>query len=279
MLGLVLTIAGCSALELAMVELNWFNVAVGYAPALQRLHDVDALYLAIGIVGATVMPHNLYLHSSVVQTRSTDTGMAAKREAMRFGTMDAIVSLSLALLVNAWIMILAASAFHGTGHTNGAEIEDAYHLVNPIVGGSRAAFLFGIALLASGQSSTFTGTIAGQIVMEGFIDFKISCWKRRLITRMLALVPAFIGLAWYGASGVGKILVLNQVVLSFQLPFVIWPLVQFTSDRELMGDFANGSAMKTVAWPVCAVISAAMSGLCSHHCRELRPSSLNEIGE
>ncbi|MES1163839.1 MAG: Nramp family divalent metal transporter, partial [Rhizobacter sp.] len=202
-LGLVLTIAGCFAIELAMVEPNWLDVAIGFVPTLQRLHEVDALYLAIGIVGATVMPNNLYLHSSVVQTRRVAPGDAAKREAIRFGTLDAVVSLSLALLVNAAIMILAASAFHGTGHAEVTEIEDAYHLLDPIVGGSLAAMLFGVALLASGQSSTFTGTIAGQIVMEGFLNLKIPCWQRRLITRALALIPAFAGVAWFGDGGVG----------------------------------------------------------------------------
>ncbi len=256
-LGLVLTIAVCFAVELAMVEPNWLGVAIGFVPALQRLHDVDALYLAIGIVGATVMPHNLYLHSSVVQTRQVAPGEAATREAIRFGTLDAVVSLTLALLVNAAIMILAASAFHGTGHADVTEIEDAYHLLDPIVGGSLAALLFGVALLASGQSSTFTGTIAGQIVMEGFLNLKIPCWQRRLLTRAMALVPAFIGVAWFGAGGVGKMLVLSQVVLSFQLPFAIWPLVQFTSDRTLMGPFANGPLMKAVAWTLFGGISVA----------------------
>ena len=256
-LGLVLTISACFAIELAMVQPNWFEVAIGFVPTLQRLHDMDALYLAIGIIGATVMPHNLYLHSSVVQTRRVAPFDAALREALRFGTLDAVVSLSFALLVNAAIMILAASAFHGTGHQNVTEIDDAYRLLDPIVGGSFAALVFGIALLASGQSSTFTGTIAGQIVMEGFLDLKIPCWQRRLITRGLALVPAFIGVAWYGDGGVGKMLVLSQVVLSFQLPFAIWPLVQFTSDRRLMGRFANGSVMKAVAWSLFGAISTA----------------------
>ena len=256
-LGLVLTISACFAIELAMVQPNWFEVAIGFVPTLQRLHDVDALYLAIGIIGATVMPHNLYLHSSVVQTRRVEPFDAALREALRFGTLDAVVSLSFALLVNAAIMILAASAFHGTGHQNVTEIDDAYRLLDPIVGGSFAALVFGIALLASGQSSTFTGTIAGQIVMEGFLYLKIPCWQRRLITRGLALVPAFIGVAWYGDGGVGKMLVLSQVVLSFQLPFAIWPLVQFTSDRRLMGRFANGSVMKAVAWSLFGAISTA----------------------
>jgi manganese transport protein len=256
-LGLVLTIAGCFAIELVMVQPTWFGVAIGFVPTLERLHDVDALYLAIGIVGATVMPHNLYLHSSVVQTRWIAPNDAGRREAIRFGTLDAVISLSLALLVNAAIMILAASAFHGTGHQNVTEIEDAYHLLDPIVGGSVAALLFGIALLASGQSSTFTGTIAGQIIMEGFLDLKIPCWQRRLLTRALALGPAFMGVAWFGDGGVGKMLVLSQVVLSFQLPFAIWPLVKFTSDRQLMGAFANGPVMKVVAWSLFAAISAA----------------------
>ncbi|HEY4067301.1 MAG TPA: Nramp family divalent metal transporter [Burkholderiaceae bacterium] len=256
-LGLVLTIAACFAVELAMVGPNWLDVAIGFVPTLRRLHDVDTLYLAIGIVGATVMPHNLYLHSSVVQTRRVAAGDAATREAIRFGTLDAVVSLTLALLVNAAILILAASAFHGTGHADVTEIEDAYHLLDPIVGGSFAALLFGVALLASGQSSTFTGTIAGQIVMEGFLNLKIPCWQRRLLTRAMALVPAFAGVAWFGEGGVGKMLVLSQVVLSFQLPFAIWPLLQFTSDRRLMGAFANGPVMKIVAWTLFAGISAA----------------------
>ncbi len=256
-LGLVLTIAGCFAVELAMAQPNWLGIAMGFVPSIERLRDVDALYLAIGIVGATVMPHNLYLHSSIVQTRWVAPNDAALREAVRFATLDAVVSLSLALLINAAIMILAASAFHDTGHVGVTEIEDAYHLLDPILGGTLAALLFGVALLASGQSSTFTGTIAGQIVMEGFLDLKIPCWQRRLITRGLALVPAFVGVAWFGNGGVGKMLVLSQVVLSFQLPFAIWPLVVFTSDRKLMGDFANGPAMKIGAWVLFGLISAA----------------------
>jgi manganese transport protein len=260
-LGLVLTIAGCFALELALAQPNWFGVAMGFVPSLKRLHEVDALYLAIGIVGATVMPHNLYLHSSIVQTRWVAPDETARREAIRFGTLDAVISLSLALLVNAAIMILAATAFHDTGHRGVTEIEDAYHLLDPILGGSAAGLLFGIALLASGQSSTLTGTIAGQIVMEGFLDLKLPCWQRRLITRGLALVPAFIGVAWFGQGGVGKMLVLSQVVLSFQLPFAIWPLVVFTSDRKLMGSFANSAATRVIAWALFGAISAANAWL------------------
>jgi manganese transport protein len=165
--------------------------------------------------------------------------------------------LSLALLVNAAIMVLAARAFNSSGHREVSDIGDAYRLIEPIVGSAFAATLFGIALLASGQSSTFTGTIAGQIIMEGFLDLKIPCWQRRLITRGLALVPAFIGVWWFGESGVGKMLVLSQVVLSFQLPFAIWPLIRFTSDRRLMGGFANGPVMKVTAWGLFGVISVA----------------------
>ncbi|MBB1604281.1 Nramp family divalent metal transporter [Variovorax sp. UMC13] len=256
-LALVLTIAGCFAVELAISQPNWFGVAMGFGPSLARLQQPGALYLAIGIVGATVMPHNLYLHSSIVQTRLLDHTEAARREALRFCTLDAVVSLSLALLVNAAIMVLAASAFHASGHHEVADIEDAYHLIEPLVGSALAATLFGIALLASGQSSTFTGTIAGQIIMEGFLDLKIPCWQRRLITRALALVPAYLGVRWFGDGGIGKMLVLSQVVLSFQLPFAIWPLVRFTSDRALMGEHANGPVMKASAWTLFAVISVA----------------------
>jgi manganese transport protein len=203
------------------------------------------------------MPHNLYLHSSIVQTRLVADSDAARREAVRFCTFDAVFSLSLALLVNAAIMVLAASAFHSTGHVEVTEIDDAYRLIEPIVGSAFAATLFGIALLASGQSSTFTGTIAGQIIMEGFLDLKIPCWQRRLITRGLALGPAFLGVWWFGDGGVGKMLVLSQVVLSFQLPFAMWPLIRFTSSRALMGGFANGTLVKLLAWGLFGVISAA----------------------
>ncbi|CAN5571522.1 Nramp family divalent metal transporter [soil metagenome] len=256
-LGLVATIAGCFVVELAMSQPNWFGVAMGFVPSLERLQQPGALYLAIGVVGATVMPHNLYLHSSIVQTRLVVDSDEGRSEAVRFCTWDAIVSLSLALLVNAAIMVLAASAFNATGHREVSDIEDAYHLIEPIVGSAFAASLFGIALLASGQSSTFTGTIAGQIVMEGFLDLKIPCWQRRLITRALALVPAFVGVWWLGDGAIGKMLVLSQVVLSFQLPFAMWPLIRLTGDRALMGGYANGPFLKVTAWGLFGVISAA----------------------
>ena len=256
-LGLVVTIAVCFAVELAMVRPNWLGVAIGFLPVLERLREPNALYLAIGIVGATVMPHNLYLHSSIVRTRLTARTPAGVRQAIRFGTLDTVVSLSIALLVNAAILILAASAFHGTGHSDMADIGDAYHLLDPAVGSTVAALLFGIALLASGQSSTLTGTIAGQIIMEGFLDLRIPAWQRRLLTRALALLPAFAGVWWFGDAGVGKLLVLSQVVLSFQLPFAVWPLLRFTGDRALMGVHANGPVVKTVAWTLFGVIGLA----------------------
>jgi len=256
-LGLVLTIAGCFVVELALSQPVWADVAIGFIPSLQRLQQPGALYLAIGIVGATVMPHNLYLHTSIVQTRHIEPTDAGRREALRWCTLDALVALSLAMLVNAAILILAASAFNTAGHREVTDIADAYHLIEPVVGSALAASLFAIALLASGQSSTFTGTIAGQIVMEGFLDLKIPCWQRRVLTRGLALVPAFIGVWWLGDAAIGKMLVLSQVVLSFQLPFAIWPLVRFTSSRTLMGKYANGPVLKLCAWGVFGVVSVA----------------------
>ena len=256
-LGLVATIAGCFAIELAMSQPNWFNVAMGLVPSLERLRQPGALYLAIGIVGATVMPHNLYLHSSIVQTRRVSDTDSGRSEAVKLATIDAVVSLTLALFVNAAIMILAASAFHGNGYREVADIADAHKLLAPIVGSALAATLFAVALLASGQSSTFTGTIAGQIIMDGFLDLKIPCWQRRLLTRGLALGPAFLGVWWFGDGGIGKMLVLSQVVLSFQLPFAMWPLIRLTSSTKLMGRLANGPLVKLAAWSLFGVISTA----------------------
>jgi manganese transport protein len=256
-LGLVMTISVCFAIELALVGPDWRAVAAGFVPHLGALRDPHALYVAIGILGATVMPHNLYLHSSIVQTRRTGDGAAGTADALRLSTADTVASLSLALVVNAAILVLAAGAFHTTGHTGVTGIQDAYHLLDPIVGSGVAAILFGIALLASGQSSTFTGTIAGQVIMEGFLELKIPCWQRRLITRGLALVPALAGVLWLGDAGVGTLLVASQVVLSLQLPFAIWPLVRLTGDRTVMGEFANGPVLKLVAWGLFGAISVA----------------------
>ena len=256
-LGLVVTISVCFAIELALVGPDWHAVAAGFVPRIDALRDPHALYIAIGILGATVMPHNLYLHSSIVQTRQVARDDASRSNAVRMSTIDTVGSLLLALLVNAAILTLAARAFHGTGHAGVTEIQDAYHLLDPIVGTGVASILFGVALLASGQSSTFTGTIAGQVMMEGFLDLKIPCWQRRVITRGLALVPALCGVLWLGDAGVGTLLVGSQVVLSLQLPFAIWPLVRLTSDRAVMGVFANGPWLKVSAWFLFAVITVA----------------------
>jgi manganese transport protein len=256
-LGLILTIAACFAVELALMGPDWAAIARGFIPSTEPLRDPRALYLAIGILGATVMPHNLYLHSSIVQTRATGRDDASRRRAMRLSTLDTVVSLMLALLVNAAILTLAAGAFHGSGHTEVTEIQDAYHLLDPVVGSHIASLLFGIALLAAGQSSTFTGTIAGQVIMEGFLDLKIPCWQRRLITRALALVPALGGVWWLGDGGIGTLIVASQVVLSLQLPFAIWPLLRLTDDKRVMGSFANGPVLKASGWMLFVLISAA----------------------
>jgi manganese transport protein len=256
-LGLVITISLCFAIELFLVGPDWHAVAAGFVPHVQALRDPHALYIAIGILGATVMPHNLYLHSSIVQSREVGRDDASRASALRLSTLDTIVSLSLALLVNAAILTLAARAFHGTGHAGVTDIQDAYHLLDPIVGTGAAGLLFGVALLASGQSSTFTGTIAGQVIMESFINLKIPCWQRRVITRGLALIPALCGVLWLGDDAVGKLLVGSQVVLSLQLPFAIWPLIRFTSDTRMMGRFANGPVLKASAWALFAVITGA----------------------
>ena len=212
------------------------------------------LYIAIGIIGATVMPHNLYLHSSIVQTRAYDRTETGKREAIRFATIDSTVALMFALFINAAILILAAAAFHTAGRTDVAEIQDAYQLLAPMLGVGIASTLFAVALLASGQNSTLTATLAGQIVMEGFLSIRLRPWLRRLITRGIAIVPTVIVTAMYGESGTAHLLVLSQVVLSLQLPFAVVPLVAFTSDRAKMGAFANPAWLKWTAWLVSAII-------------------------
>ncbi|WP_431104642.1 Nramp family divalent metal transporter [Roseateles noduli] len=260
-LGLVMTIAVCYAVQLLLIGPDWAAVARGFVPNGVAVQDPKALLLAIGILGATVMPHNLYLHSSIVQTRRVGSTASAKRDAIKLSTIDTLVSLTLALMVNAAILILAATAFHAHGHTEVTEIQDAYHLLDPLVGGSIASVLFGVALLAAGQSSTFTGTIAGQVLMEGFLRLKIPCWQRRLATRFLALVPAFIGLWWFGEAAVGQLLVASQVVLSLQLPFAMWPLIRLTGDRAVMGEFANGPVVRVLSWGLFALVTGANAAL------------------
>ena len=257
MLALVMTIVGCFFVELVLIKPYWPDVFEGFKPSLSAISDAAPLYIAIGIIGATVMPHNLYLHSSIVQTRLTGSDYASKLDAIRLSRIDTIGSLALALLVNAAILILAAAAFHQTGNSDVVEIQDAYRMLDPLVGGAMASILFGVALLASGQSSTFTGTIAGQVIMEGYLDLKIPCWQRRLITRGLALVPAFLGVWLMGDDAVGKLLILSQVVLSLQLPFALYPLIRMTSDKRLMGPFANRLPTRLLAWFLFAVISCA----------------------
>jgi len=257
MLALVMTIVACFFVELVLIKPYWPDVFDGFKPSLSAISDAAPLYIAIGIIGATVMPHNLYLHSSIVQTRLTGSDYASKLDAIRLSRIDTIGSLALALLVNAAILILAAAAFHQTGNSDVVEIQDAYRMLDPLVGGAMASILFGVALLASGQSSTFTGTIAGQVIMEGYLDLKIPCWQRRLITRGLALVPAFLGVWLMGDDAVGKLLILSQVVLSLQLPFALYPLIRMTSDKRLMGPFANRLPTRLLAWFLFAVISCA----------------------
>lgn len=256
-LGLILTVAVCLFAELLLVKPDWSAVAAGVVPSLATLTEREPLYLAIGILGATVMPHNLYLHSSVVQTRVVSQTAAARREAIGLSRIDTIVSLLLALLINGAILIVAAAAFHEPGNTRVLDIDDAYELLAPVAGTAMAAILFGLALLASGQSSTFTGTIAGQVIMDGFLKLKIPCWQRRLITRGLALIPAMIGVLTLGEHSVGKLLVLSQVVLSLQLPFAMYPLISLTSQRRIMGEFVNAWWTTALAWLLFVVISAA----------------------
>jgi len=255
--GLVLTIAVCFAVQLMVTGVDSAALVRGAMPSAVPFGDPHALYLAIGILGATVMPHNLYLHSSVVQTRARAQGPAGVRAAIRYATFDIVAALSLATLVNGAILAVAAAAFHGNGLTAVTEIDDAYRLLEPVTGAAVAPLLFAIALLASGQSATFTGTIAGQVVLEGFLDVRIPCWQRRLITRALAILPALAGVLWLGSDAIGRLLVLTQVVLSLQLPFAIWPLIRFTSDRRLMGGFASGPAVRTAAWALLSGIAAA----------------------
>jgi manganese transport protein len=256
-LSLIAIIGVCFAVELVYVGPDLHAMVSGLLPKPNLLHDSHALYLSIGILGATVMPHNLYLHSSIVQTRRVDASDAGKSEAIRYGRFDTIVSLSLALLINAAILVLAAEAFHANGHADVASIEDAHQLLTPVVGTAIAGILFGVALLASGQSSTITGTIAGQVILEGFLKLKIPCWQRRVITRGLALVPAMLGVLLLGENAVGRMLVMSQVVLSLQLPFALFPLIAITGDKKVMGRFVNKLPTKLIAWLLFALITAA----------------------
>ena len=226
----------------------------GLIPRTEVVTNPAMLYIAIGILGATVMPHNLYLHSSIVQTRKVLPDPASKREAIRFATFDSTLALLFAFFINAAILILAAATFNQTGHQDVADIGDAYRLLSPLLGTALASTLFAVALLASGQNSTITGTLAGQIVMEGFLNIRLPAWLRRLITRLIAIIPAVIVTALYGEKGAGSLLILSQVILSLQLSFAVIPLVYFTSQRTKMGEFVNGKFLAGTAWLVAAVI-------------------------
>jgi manganese transport protein len=214
------------------------------------------LYIGIGILGATVMPHNLYLHSSIVQTRDYKRTPEGKRQAILFANWDSAAALTMALFVNAAILIVAAAVFHRSGHTGVAEIEDAYKLLSPLLGVTGASAIFAIALLASGQNSTLTGTLAGQVVMEGFLHMRMPRWLRRLVTRLLAIVPTVIVVALYGEHGTARLLIFSQVVLSMQLSFAVFPLVAFTGSRRIMGPFAVSTPVRLLAWTVAVIIAA-----------------------
>ena len=251
---LILTVGVCFAFEMLLSRPDVAGVMAGFVPRAEIIRDPAMLYIAIGILGATVMPHNLYLHSSIVQTRRYEESAAGKREAVRYAFIDSTLALSLALFINAAILIVAAASFHTSGHAEVAEIQDAYKLLTPLLGAG-ASTMFALALLASGQNSTLTGTLAGQIVMEGFLDIRIRPWLRRMITRLIAIVPAVIVAILGGESGTAKLLIFSQVILSLQLSFAVIPLVMFTSDKVKMGEFANPAWLKGLAYAVAAIIA------------------------
>lgn len=253
-MSLLILIAGCFIVELILAQPAVSGILEGFLPTSEIVTNPQMLYIAIGIIGATVMPHNLYLHSSIVQTRAFRPTIAGKRQAILFASIDTGVALTFALSINAAILILAASTFHGQGRTDVAEIQEAYALLTPMLGVPLASVAFAVALLASGQSSTVTATLAGQIVMEGFLRLRLAPWLRRLITRCLAIIPAVFIAAFYGPSGTAKLLILSQVVLSMQLPFAVIPLIRLTSDRAKMGPFVNPGWVKIAACAAATVI-------------------------
>jgi manganese transport protein len=254
--ALIVLIAGSFGVELWLSRPDLAALALGFIPRTEILRNPSMLYIAIGILGATVMPHNLYLHSSIVQTRKYGDTHDNRKEAIRFASIDSAVALMFALFINAAILIMAAATFHGTGHQDVAEIGDAYQLLSPLLGTTMASVLFAVALLCSGQNATLTGTLAGQIVMEGFINLRIRPWLRRLVTRLIAIIPAVIVVYIYGERGAGPLLIGSQVVLSLQLPFAVFPLVMFTGDRHKMGPFVNPAWVKGLAWSVAVIIAA-----------------------
>jgi manganese transport protein len=254
--ALIVLVATSFGVELWLSKPDLAAVALGFIPRVEILRNPSMLYIAIGILGATVMPHNLYLHSSIVQTRKYGDTHEERQEAINFASLDSAIALMFALFINGAILVMAAAVFHGTGHEQVADINDAYELLSPLLGTTMASILFAVALLCSGQNATLTGTLAGQIVMEGFINLRLRAWLRRLITRLLAIVPAVIVIALYGDRGTGPLIILSQVVLSLQLPFAVFPLVMFTSDPHKMGRFVNPWWVKVLAYTVAVIIAA-----------------------
>jgi len=254
-IALILTIGGCFLAEIIFSKPDVAGVLSGFLPKAEIVKNPEMLYVAIGILGATVMPHNLYLHSSIVQTRKYEQDADGKAEAIKFATLDSTVALMFALFINAAILVVSAATFHTRGQHDVAEIQDAFKLLSPMLGVPVASVLFALALLASGQNSTLTGTLAGQIVMEGFLNIRLRPWLRRLITRLIAIVPAVICTALYGESGTTRLLVLSQVILSLQLSFAVIPLVLFTSDPIKMREFVNPPWVKALAWTTAGLIA------------------------
>jgi manganese transport protein len=251
---LIATIGSCFAAELIFSKPSVTGVLLGFIPGPHIVANQGMLYVSIGILGATVMPHNLYLHSSIVQTRKFEQTPEGRREAIKFATIDSSVALMFALFINAAILILSAAVFHWSGHQEVAEIQDAYKLLSPLLGVGVASILFAVALLASGQNSTLTGTLAGQIVMEGFLNLRITPWLRRLITRAIAIVPAVLVIGIAGEGKTTKLLIISQVVLSMQLGFAVWPLMRFTDEKTKMGEFANRLWVKILGWTTAGII-------------------------
>jgi manganese transport protein len=253
-IALIATIGSCFAAELIFSKPSVTGVLLGFIPGPHIVANQGMLYVSIGILGATVMPHNLYLHSSIVQTRKFEQTPEGRREAIKFATIDSSVALMFALFINAAILILSAAVFHWSGHQEVAEIQDAYKLLSPLLGVGVASILFAVALLASGQNSTLTGTLAGQIVMEGFLNLRITPWLRRLITRAIAIVPAVLVIGIAGEGKTTKLLIISQVVLSMQLGFAVWPLMRFTDEKTKMGEFANRLWVKILGWTTAGII-------------------------
>lgn len=246
-ISMLMVIAVCFGLQILLASPDWGGVLRGFVPNIEIVRNPDMLYLALGIIGATVMPHNLYLHSAIVQTRAVPRAIKQKKQALKLATFDSTLALSMALFINASILILAASVFWQNGYEDVVSLEKAHYLLQPILGSELAPILFAVALLCCGLSSTITATMAGQVVMEGFLNIRIQPWLRRLITRIIAILPALVVTAYYGMAGTGKLLILSQVVLSFQLPFAIIPLVLFTSSRKKMGALVSPMILTLLA--------------------------------